>query len=455
MTTSAARANTPGPPGSLITLLTSASRDPLGFFLDLQAHYGDIVAFRGGKGYFVARPEGIKHVLQDNHPNYVKGEHYRRAVRPLRGDGLTGVDGAQWRMQRHLAQPAFLRKQHEFFAATIVGKIRLLCQRFLDAAANKNRLDLQEEVARSSLDIILELIFGEDLGGMTEELASAFLVAEHESDLVSVFVPIRLPQWVPTRSHLRFRKSLRILDDFVFETIRRRREKNSDRGDLLSMYLRARDEETGQSLSDKLVRDEMVTLMSAGRAPTADAIAWTFYLLITHPDVYDRVCDETDSVVGDQVPTLSTIGSMPLSTMVLQEALRLYPPIWGFLRIAESEDEICGHAIAAGSRIFLLPYVMHRHPGIWEAPNQFVPERFLPEQVAQRHRFAWFPFGAGPHQCLGAGLAMLEAQITLAMLTRAVRLELIAGQQIGCLPRTTLKPSGPIWVQPHARHQAQ
>ena len=141
--------------------------------------------------------------------------------------------------------------------------------------------------------------------------------------------------------------------------------------------------------------------------------------------------------------------------MVLQEALRLYPPIWGFLRIAESEDEICGHAIAAGSRIFLLPYVMHRHPGIWESPNQFVPERFLPEQVARRHRFAWFPFGAGPHKCLGAGLAMLEAQITLAMLTRAVRLELIAGQQIGCLPRTTLKPSGPIWVQPHARHQAQ
>ena len=455
MATSATMSKTPGPSGSLLTLLTSASRDPLGFFLDIRNRYGDIVAFRGGKGYFVARPEGIKHVMQDNHPNYVKGEHYRRAVRPLRGDGLTGVDGAAWRMQRRLAQPAFLRKHHEFFTATIVKKTQSLCRRFADAAVNRNTFDLYEEIARNSLEIILQLIFGDDLGKNTEELASAFLVAENESDLVSVFIPVHLPEWVPTPSHLRFRKSLRVLDEFVFETIRRRRKDNHDKGDLLSMYLNASDGETGETLSDKLVRDEMVTLMSAGRAPTADAIAWALYSLMTHGDIYERVCAEADCVLGDRLLAMSDIPSLQLTTMVLHETLRLYPPIWGFLRIAEADDEICGHSVRAGARIFLLPYVMHRHPEIWEFPDRFVPERFLPERAAQIHRFAWFPFGAGPHQCLGAGLATLEAQITLAMLSRTVRLELLAGQQIGCLPRTTLKPNAPIWVRAHMRNRSQ
>jgi cytochrome P450 len=148
------------------------------------------------------------------------------------------------------------------------------------------------------------------------------------------------------------------------------------------------------------------------------------------------------------------LASLPLTTMVFQEALRLYPPGWAFARTAVSDDVICGYSVAAGSRVYLSPYILHRHPGIWERPESFEPQRFSPENSAQRHRFAWFPFGAGPRQCIGAGLAMLEAQITIAMLSQYVQFELIPGQKIRPLPRVSLKPNGPVWVRIRARHRS-
>jgi cytochrome P450 len=441
----------PGPRGSRLGVLLSALRDPLAFLLDMQKCYGNMVVFPPGKGYLLAEPEGIQHVLQDNHPNYVKGGLYREALRSLMGEGLLNIDGAAWRVQRRLAQPAFLHKQNEVFTEAIVGHIQLLIQRLLRVADADSKVDLHHELAHHSLDIILQLIFGEDLGAKSEELAAAFLTAEHELNLLRALVPVHLPDWIPTPSRLRFRRSLQVLDGFIFDAVAQRRSPLSGRSDLLSMYLHARDDESGQSLSDQLVRDEMITLMSAGHETVSDSITWAFYLLMNHPDVYGRVAAEADTALGDRKPLLADVASLPLTAMVFKEALRLYPPAWGFARTALADDAICGYPIAAGSRVYLCPYLLHRHPEIWERPESFQPQRFSPENSAQRHRFAWFPFGGGPRQCIGAGLAMLEAQITIAMLSQRVHFELLPGQHIRPLARVSLKPNGPVWIRIRAR----
>jgi len=447
-------ARPPGPRGSRFGVLVSALRDPLAFLLDMQKCYGNIVVFPRGKGYLVAEPEGIKHVLQDNHPNYVKGGLYREAIRPLMGDGLLSIDGTAWRVQRRLAQPAFLHKQNEVFTEAIVGQTQLLIQRLLRAADTHTQLDLHHEIAHHSLNIILQLIFGEDLGAKNEELATAFLTAEHELNLLRALIPVHLPDWIPTPSRLRFRRSVQVLDGFIFDAIAQRRNSSSGRSDLLSMYLNARDEESGQSLSDKLVRDEMITLMSAGHETVSDSTTWAFYLLMTHPDVYEKVSAEADAALGDRPVLLADVASLPLTAMVFKEALRLYPPAWAFARTALSDDVICGYPIAAGSRVYLCPYLLHRHPEIWERPESFQPQRFSPENSAQRHRFAWFPFGGGPRQCIGAGLAMFEGEITIAMLSQRVHLELVPGQHIRPLPRVSLKPNGPVWIRIRARDRS-
>ena len=442
----------PGPRTS-ISGIFHALRDPLGFLLEMRERYGDVVMFRRGKFFLVVNPDGIKHILQDNHTNYVKGALYKRATRPLIGDGLLNSDGTAWRSKRRLAQPAFRQDRHEAFVATIVEQTEILCQKFSNYASLGARFDLHNELSQHSLRIVLHLIFGEDAGANTQELIKGFLAADHEMNPARLFNPINVPEWVPTPSNLRLRKGLRSLDDFVFAAIRRRREKHQG-ADLLSSYVRARDEDTGQALSDQQIRDEVVTLMAAGHETVSDSMTWALYLLLSHPAIYGKICSEAILVLGNKPPELSCLAGLCLTTMVFQEAMRLYPSAWGFVRVALQDDVICGYRVTAGALVMLSPYVVHRDSQIWERPESFEPERFLPNEIAQRHRFAWFPFSGGPRLCVGLTLAMLEAQITLSMLARAVELELVPGQSARPLPGLSLKPEGGIWVRARARNES-
>jgi cytochrome P450 len=440
----------PGSTGSFLLLLRSALRDPLAHFARIRDQHGDFVALRHKNTYLLTSPDGIKHVLQDNHLNYSKGPLYRKALSQLMGDGLFTAEGAAWKKQRQIAQPAFSRRLHDSFAATINGQVELLRDRWLVKAKAGETIELHPEIVWASLAISLQLVFADDVGTRSEELARAFLRAQREINLVRVFSPIQFPDWFPSPSNLRLRAALRILDDFVYATIRQRAASRERRDDLLSLYLQATEEEAGDSLDTELLHDEMMTLLSAGHDATADAITWTLYLLMNNPAIEQRVYQTVRHLDG-RLPSVADLAAMPYLSQVVNESMRLCPPAWGFIRTALGPDTVCGYPIEAGSRLAILPYLVHRDPKLWDNPLDFNPDRFEPERIAGKHRFAFFPFGAGPRQCVGMGMAMLETQLFLAVLLGAFRLELMPGQDIRPLPRISLKPNGPIRTRLHPR----
>ena len=440
----------PPGPGSFLVTVAAGLRDPLASLQRWHRDYGDVVTLRRGAAFLVAHPDGIKHVLQDNHLNYQKGARYRRALGRLMGDGLLTAEGTAWKRQRRLAQPAFLRTQHERFAETIAKHTQTLVADLTEAARTGEVFELHHALAHHSLTIMLDLMFSDDLQDRSQAISKAFLQAEQTLDIVRAFLPIDVPQWVPTPSNIRFNRALAVLDGFIRDVVAERRSSGVVRSDLLSSYLEARDEQGGAGLDDTLLRDEMITLLPAGHETVSDSITWAFIELMQHADAYDRVCAEADSL-PEAIAPLALTSQVPFMTMVVQEALRLYPPGWGFLRTAIQEDVILGYRIPAGARVLLSPYLMHRDSSLWNDPDRFDPERFTPTQSAGRHRFAFFPFSAGPRQCIGAGMAMLEAQLTLALTSSAVRLELVDRQPIRPLPRVSLKPASPVMVRARAR----
>jgi len=266
---------------------------------------------------------------------------------------------------------------------------------------------------------------------------------------------------VPTARNLRFRAALRALDRVVLSLIAERRRDGADRGDLLSMLLAARDEETGEGLDDQQLRDEVMTLLLAGHETTAMALSWTFYLLSLHPAARRTLESELDAAApggaAGAEPLALRFEDLPrlrYTRMVLDEALRLYPPAWVVTRSAEADDDICGFAVPAGSRVLVSPYVTQHDPALWDDPEGFDPERFAPEGQAAREarpRYAYYPFGGGPHLCIGAGFAIMEATIVLATVARRLRLDLEPGRPVAVDPLVTLRPSPGIWVRARPR----
>jgi cytochrome P450 len=220
----------------------------------------------------------------------------------------------------------------------------------------------------------------------------------------------------------------------------RRRSVSGRPEDLLTMLLDARDEATGEGMTDKQLRDEVMTIFLAGHETTATALAWTFYLLSKHPDAARQIRAEVAAVVGDRAPGAEDFPRLKYTTMVIEEAMRLYPPAWLVSRAPRADMVICGYSVPKGSYVLLSPYVTHRHPGLWENPEGFDPTRFAPEKIAAMPRFAYFPFGGGPRQCIGNTFAMMEAVLVLAVLTRRLRLDLVPGQTVVPEPTVTLRP---------------
>jgi cytochrome P450 len=264
-----------------------------------------------------------------------------------------------------------------------------------------------------------------------------------------------LPRWVPTPENLRFRAARRALDSVVLSLIAERRRAGSDRGDLLSMLLSARDEDTGEGLSDQQIRDEMMTLLLAGHETTALALSWTMHLLAQHPEVRNALEAEVDQVLGDRRATVDDLGRLPYARAVIEESMRLYPPAWIITRSAERDDRIGGYDIPAGSIVVVSPYVTHHDPALWPDPDTFDPRRFAPAAAHKESlpRYAYFPFGGGPHLCIGAGFAMMEATILIAALTQALRLEPAPGHPVSPEALVTLRPRTGLWMTVKTRER--
>jgi cytochrome P450 len=438
---------------SHLVVLPGVVRNPPEYFVQVARRYGGVVTLSPRRIFLVTYPDCVKHVVQDNHTNYIKGPWYK-VLKPLMGDGLFSSDGELWKRQRRLVQPAFQRKHHPMMAGIIADATSSMLQRWETNASRGEAIDGRGEVILLTLEILLRTMFSGDLIGYEQELREAVIEYERHMDLVSAVNSVKLPAWFPTTGRRRFQNAVRTLERFIFRVVDERRRTQTDNGDLVSLLLWARDEETGESMSDRQIRDELMTMLQAGHDTVSDAIAWTWYLMAKHPDVRQRVEGEVDSTLGGRPPRFEDLPALAYTNRVILESMRVYPPAWVFARTPVEDDVIGGYHIPAKSLVVISPYVTHRLPDIWENPENFDPDRFLPERSEGRPRFAYYPFSAGPRQCVGASVAMLEAQMIVSMAAQRFQLTTPPGFSAGLRPRISLTADRTLWLTPISRRSS-
>ncbi len=426
-------------------------RDPLRFLEECQRTYGDVVAIRFflWRSFVFTRPDDIRHILHENHRNYWKGVVFSKLKR-LGGEGLVFSDGDLWRRQRQLVQPAFHRDRIAAMAGMMTDATAALLDRWRAPAAARRPLDIAAEMSRLTLEIVARALFGTALGddedAFRRAVSGGLAYANH---LVNHF--FALPLAIPTPANRRGRRAIASLDGIVWKVIGERRRDARDRGDLLSMLINARDAETNETMTDRQLRDEVVTFLVAGHETTAVALSWTWHLVAQHADVERRLQTEVDTVLGDRVPTLADLPELRYTRMVIEESMRLYPPVWGTMRQAYDDDVIGGQLVRKNETVTVSPWITHRHPDLWERPETFDPERFTPERSAARPDYAYFPFGGGPRRCIGNQFAMMEAQLILAMTAQAFRMQTVPGKRVEPDPILTLRPRHGVWMTLHPR----
>ena len=437
----------PGPrDGRLLGSLSRMRRDPIALLLDARRDHGDIVRFRMANRHvvFLANPEHIRHVLQDNYANYDKQTPGFRVLRSFLADGLLTNEGDAWLHQRRIAQPAFHRQRIGTFARTMTAAATALSDRWDQEAGPA--VNLTAEMSRLTLRIVGETLLSTDVSRDADRIGRALTVAQRSANR-AITRPVEIPLWLPTPSNRRLRQALDTLDEVVLELIATRRRDGSDAADLLAMLMDARDEETGQGMSDRQLRDEVMTIFLAGHETTALALGWTWYLLSTHPAVAHRLRRELATVLAGQVPTVDDLPRLTYTEQVIKEAMRLYPPAWIISRRAIRADHVGGYDIPPGTIIFTSPFVTHRLPELWDNPEGFEPERFEDEDSRARPTFAYFPFGGGPRRCIGEAFAMMEMILVVATLAQRWRLDLEPGERPRLAPTITLRPGTPIQMR--------
>ena len=435
----------PGPRGlALLRAARAISTDPLGMYESLRAEYGDVVGARLGwlDMIMAFHPDGVGHVLHERHVVYHKDNPDYRMLRPVLGDGLVTANGDLWRRQRRLIQPAFHRQRVEAFGTLMTERALGVAEAWERAARAGTPLDVAAEMMRLTLEIATSTLFGVDGGDLAAVVREQFTVVNRR--VIELFsrpwMTLPVARSLPTPGNLRARRALRELDAVVHRIIVEKRAQPGAGDDLLSMLLEARDEEGG--MSDRQLRDEVMTMLLAGHETTANALAWTFHLLSRYPFAAERLRAELDEVLGGRAPTVDDLPRLEYCRMVIEESMRLYPPVWTFSRTPREPDAIQGFDVPVGAVVIMSPWITHRHPAVWEDPERFDPERFTPERAAQRPRFAYIPFAAGPRQCIGSGFAMTETQLVLGTLAQRFRLQPVDDREVVPEPLVTLRPRG-------------
>ncbi len=429
----------PGPKGyPMVGIIPKIGDDLLGYFVKMMLTYGAVVRLDLGTKsfYLVTHPKGIRRILQDNNRNYIKG--YDQA-KPLIGEGLVSSEGEFWRRQRRLMQPAFHRSRTAGFAEVMVETATEVMNQWHTFATRGEPLDISKEMIRITQQVIARTMFSTDVGEKTDMLLQAFDVGLEYLNQ-RMFNPIPFLDRLPTPTNLRFRRALATLDELIYALIEERRRSDRVPDDLLSMLLEAKDDESGQGMSDRQLRDELVTVFFAGHETTASTLSWSAFLLAKHPEDSRRVRAEVDAVLQGRRPTIEDYPKLVYTRRVIDESLRIYPPAWMFARQAIDEDEICGIHIPAGASILLSPYATHRHPEFWVGPENFDPDRFSPDRSLSRPRMAYFPFGGGPRLCIGREFALVEATLILAVMMQSYTMRLLPDYDVKAQPIATLRP---------------
>jgi cytochrome P450 len=403
--------------------------------------HGDVVRFEFPHitGHLVAHPEHVQQVLVDQHRLFSKQTRGYEKLRAFLGNGLVTSDGEFWLRQRRIAQPAFHKRRIAGFATAMVEAAEDTVRRWERPAKEGASIDVATEMNRLALRIAGETLLSTDPSDKANAVSDALTTMLHEAH-ERINRPWSPPESWPTARNRRYRSASRELDQIVLDIIDRRRRGAETRDDLLQMLLEAKDAETGESMDDRQLRDEVMTMFLAGHETTANALTWTLYLLSRFPSVARALHEEACEVLGDRAATVEDLPRLELAKRVLQESMRLYPPVWVVGRSPIEDVQIGGFDVPKGSLIFVSQWVTHRHPEFWDDPEGFDPDRWLPERAKAQHRYQYFPFAAGPRMCIGSGFAMMEGQLVLATLARRYRVDLVPGHPIEPEPLITLRP---------------
>ena len=443
-----------GPIGPL-QLIAILRRNPLELWS--KAHYEQPILVGKtmlGERAVVNDPAAVRRVFLDNAANYRKDELQLRVLRPGLGSGLLTAEGEDWRAQRRALAPLFSPRQVVAFAPAMHAVARANVER-LRRKRDGRVVDLTEETARLTLEMLEHTLFSEGLGRNASEFQRAVTRYFETAGRIDPFDLLGLPAFVPRLGRRRARGTLDFFAHAVADIIGARRAllARGEPGprDILALLLEAQDPETGEGMSEDNVRANIVTFIGAGHETTANALTWTLYLLSRAPDWRDQVEREIDSVF-DATRT-DVPDNLPITKAVLEEALRLYPPAAILSREAIDADVLAGRRIRAGTVVTIAPFLLHRHRMLWRDPDVFDPSRFLGPERETIDRFAYLPFGAGPRVCIGQGFAMAEGVIALAHLVAAFRFDLVKDHPVEPVQRITLRPKHGMRMMLAERHR--
>lgn len=441
----------PGPKGRLFFgNALSFLADPLGSITRLREGFGDVAMTKFGPHRFVFlfEPDDVHHLLVENHRNYIKSRSYE-GLRLVMGNGLVTSEGDFWRRQRRLSQPAFHRKRLAGLADTMTACVDRAAADWRARARNGSlSTDFHREMMRLTLGIVGHTLFGIELSDDDNELGRAIGVVLHHANATAESL-VRVPQWLPTPANVRFRRAKRLLDHTVQTIIDKRRAHGRDEGDLLSMLMGVTDEDGGGGMTDGQLRDEVMTLFLAGHETIATAMSWTFLLLSQYPEVAERVRAEVRGVAGDGPVSLEQLPELEYTGWVVNEAMRVYPPVWILERQALAGDTFGNFRVDKGTIVAVCPWGLHKSPKLWDEPEKFDPERFSPERSEGRSKYAFLPFGGGPRVCIGNHFALMEAKIIVANLVREFSVSVPKAPVPD--PKVTLRPKGGMPAQIRVR----
>lgn len=381
--------------------------------------------------YVLWHPDQVKHILIANHGNYTKGTGFER-VQMLLGNGIIVSDGELWRSQRKMIQPAFHRTILAQMSGHMLAANRRLLARWSAAADAGQAINLTQDTSEVTLEILLLALFGEGLERLMERGENPFAILTEESD-----------------RNLTFAYKFRALSRRLQEEVQRRRRDGIRGPDFVSMLLDARDRKTGEPMSDKQLIDEIITLIVAGHETTASVLNWAWYLLSQHRDAERRLQSEVDAF-DSGAPDIDELPRLAYTRRVLEETMRLYPPVWLFTRRSIDADTVAGCRVPAQTDVLISPYFIHRHPQFWPDPERFDPDRFDSAR-GEFNRFAYLPFGLGPRACIGEQFALFEMQTHFAMLARELRLEFDPREPVELEPQINLRTRHPLFMHPHRR----
>lgn len=429
------RTEPPGPKGvPLVGNTYHYQRDPFTFMQACRDAYGDVVKLQLGpeEAYMLSNPETIEEILVHEADNYGKANFGDQAVDDLLGQGMLLSEGGQWRDQRQRAQPAFKMDRIRELTEMMTGYAEELTERW----EGRDVVDIEEEMTTVTVRIIVEAMFGTDLPDETARTLRTKLEPVGERFEPSISRQL-IPDFVPTEENRVYQDALKVLEGVLDDIVDQRMDDHEEGRDYLSILLRAR--EDGE-VTDRELRDELMTMLLAGHDTTALALTYTWFLLAQHPEAMAELQAELDEVCGGDPPTFEDVFQFDYTERVIQEAMRLYPPVYTLFREPRTDVHLDGYDIPAGSALMLPQWVVHRDERWWDDPEQFDPDRFLDERMADRPDFAYFPFGGGPRSCIGRRFSLLEGQLILGTVAQQYDVSLASDPDLDLQGTLTLHP---------------